>query len=71
MSAQFRPGSVLDNPVWAALDGPHRGFAETGPAGLAARYAAGVSPSPPSAIPRTRTPGRIWPRWSGPARRSG
>ncbi|WP_330295336.1 GNAT family N-acetyltransferase [Streptomyces sp. NBC_00503] len=44
MSAQFRPGSVLDNPVWAALDGPHRGFAETGPAGLAARYAAGVSP---------------------------
>lgn len=44
MSAQFRPGSVLDNPVWEALDGPHRGFAETGPAGLAARYAAGVSP---------------------------
>ncbi|WP_371614906.1 GNAT family N-acetyltransferase [Streptomyces sp. NBC_00454] len=44
MSAQFRPGSVLDNPVWAALDGTHRGFAETGPAGLAARYAAGVSP---------------------------
>ncbi|MFE2286630.1 GNAT family N-acetyltransferase [Streptomyces sp. NPDC059443] len=44
MSAQYRPGSVLDNPVWAALDGPHRGFAETGPAGLAARYPADVSP---------------------------
>lgn len=44
MSAQSRPGSVLDNPVWEALDGPHRDFAETGPAGLAARYPASVSP---------------------------
>ncbi|MFE4638010.1 GNAT family N-acetyltransferase [Streptomyces sp. NPDC056773] len=44
MSRESRPGAVLDNPVWAALDGPHRGFAETGPAGLAARYPAGVSP---------------------------
>ncbi|MFD9307402.1 GNAT family N-acetyltransferase [Streptomyces sp. NPDC060048] len=44
MSRESRPDAVLDNPVWAALDGPHRGFAETGPAGLAARYASGVSP---------------------------
>ncbi|WP_405495068.1 GNAT family N-acetyltransferase [Streptomyces sp. NBC_00096] len=44
MSRESRPDAVLDNPVWAALDGPHRDFAETGPAGLAARYGAGVSP---------------------------
>ncbi len=37
-------GDVLDNPVWAALTGPHRGFAELGPAGLAARYSADASP---------------------------
>ncbi|MFJ6796081.1 GNAT family N-acetyltransferase [Streptomyces sp. NPDC091268] len=36
--------SVLDNPVWAALTGPHRGFAETGPRGLAARYRADATP---------------------------
>ncbi|MEU9145686.1 GNAT family N-acetyltransferase [Streptomyces sp. NPDC048349] len=35
---------VLDNPVWSALTGPHRGFAEHGPAGLAARYAGDASP---------------------------
>lgn len=35
---------VLDNPVWAALTGPHRGFAEFGPAGLAARYVRDASP---------------------------
>ncbi|MFD7916254.1 GNAT family N-acetyltransferase [Streptomyces sp. NPDC059752] len=35
---------VLDNPVWAALTGPHRGFAEFGPAGLAARYTLDTSP---------------------------
>ncbi|GAA2640540.1 MULTISPECIES: GNAT family N-acetyltransferase [Streptomyces] len=35
---------VLDNPVWAALTGPHRGFAEFGPAGLAARYVLDASP---------------------------
>ncbi|MFI7358151.1 GNAT family N-acetyltransferase [Streptomyces avidinii] len=29
---------VLDNPVWSALTGPHRTFAEFGPAGTAARY---------------------------------
>ncbi|MFD9355363.1 GNAT family N-acetyltransferase [Streptomyces sp. NPDC060031] len=36
--------ATLDNPVWAALTGPHRGFAETGPQGLAARYSADASP---------------------------
>lgn len=36
--------AVLDNPVWAALTGPHRGFAEFGPAGLAARYTLDTSP---------------------------
>ncbi|GGS06856.1 hypothetical protein Snoj_46720 [Streptomyces nojiriensis] len=35
---------VLDNPVWAALTGPHREFAEFGPAGLAARYTLDTSP---------------------------
>lgn len=35
---------VLDNPVWSALTGPHRGFAELGPAGLAARYTGDASP---------------------------
>lgn len=35
---------VLDNPVWAALNGPHRAFAERGPAGLAARYTLDTSP---------------------------
>ncbi|MFJ8012407.1 GNAT family N-acetyltransferase [Streptomyces sp. NPDC096339] len=35
---------VLDNPVWSALTGPHRAFAEQGPAGLAARYARDASP---------------------------
>ncbi|MFC4144774.1 GNAT family N-acetyltransferase [Micromonospora mangrovi] len=34
--------AVLDNPVWAALTGPHRGFAETH--GLAARYQPDVAP---------------------------
>ncbi|MFF1339535.1 GNAT family N-acetyltransferase [Streptomyces sp. NPDC058290] len=38
------PVHVLDNPVWAALTGPSRAFAETGPAGLAARYVAEASP---------------------------
>lgn len=33
---------VLDNPVWAALTGPHRRFAET--TGRAARYPTDVSP---------------------------
>jgi ribosomal protein S18 acetylase RimI-like enzyme len=33
---------ILDNPVWAALTGPHAGFAETG--GAAARYEAGLTP---------------------------
>ncbi|MER6202912.1 GNAT family N-acetyltransferase [Streptomyces sp. NPDC001586] len=36
--------AVLDNPVWAALTGTHRAFAEPGPAGLAARYALDASP---------------------------
>ncbi|MEU7554598.1 GNAT family N-acetyltransferase [Streptomyces sp. NPDC044571] len=36
--------AVLDNPVWSALTGPARGFAETGPAGLAARYVGDASP---------------------------
>ncbi|NUR41498.1 MAG: GNAT family N-acetyltransferase, partial [Streptomyces sp.] len=31
---------LLDNPVWAALDGPHAGFAER--TGRAARYPADV-----------------------------
>ncbi|MCY0929853.1 GNAT family N-acetyltransferase [Streptomyces sp. H27-H1] len=44
MSRESRPGAVLDNPVWAALEGPHLGFAETGPAGLAARYPVAVAP---------------------------
>lgn len=44
MSRQNRPDAALDNPVWAALTGPHRGFAETGPRGLAARYGADASP---------------------------
>ncbi|WP_079404354.1 GNAT family N-acetyltransferase [Streptomyces sp. 3211] len=35
---------VLDNPVWAALTGTHRGFAAFGPAGLAARYALDTAP---------------------------
>lgn len=35
---------ALDNPVWAALAGPHRSFAERGPAGLAARYRADATP---------------------------
>lgn len=35
---------ALDNPVWSALTGPARPFAETGPAGLAARYTADASP---------------------------
>ncbi|WP_411106568.1 GNAT family N-acetyltransferase [Streptomyces sp. cmx-4-9] len=39
------PGTgVLDHPAWAALTGPHRGFAVTGPAGLAVRYPGDVSP---------------------------
>ncbi|WP_404961137.1 GNAT family N-acetyltransferase [Streptomyces sp. 147326] len=36
--------AVLDNPVWAALTGTHRGFAELGPAGLAGRYTLDTSP---------------------------
>ncbi|MGW6985147.1 GNAT family N-acetyltransferase [Streptomyces sp. NPDC054932] len=35
---------VLDNPVWASLTGPHRGFAEFAPAGLAARYTGDTAP---------------------------
>ncbi|WP_314253427.1 GNAT family N-acetyltransferase [Streptomyces sp. DSM 40907] len=35
---------VLDNPVWAALTGPHRDFAEFAPEGLAARYTLDTSP---------------------------
>ncbi|WP_299539176.1 GNAT family N-acetyltransferase [uncultured Streptomyces sp.] len=36
------PHPVLDNPAWAALSGPHRGFAEI--VGRAARYRADVAP---------------------------
>ncbi|WP_445269147.1 GNAT family N-acetyltransferase [Streptomyces sp. DSM 41634] len=36
--------AVLDNPVWAALTGTHRGLAELGPAGLAGRYPLDTSP---------------------------
>lgn len=36
--------SPLDNPVWAALTGPHRGFAEAAPGGLAARYLPAANP---------------------------
>ncbi|MGW7439674.1 GNAT family N-acetyltransferase [Streptomyces sp. NPDC054849] len=43
---------VLDNPVWAALTGAHRGFAEFGPAGLAARYTADASPFAAPADPQ-------------------
>ncbi|MGW0749378.1 GNAT family N-acetyltransferase [Streptomyces sp. NPDC002587] len=43
---------VLDNPVWAALTGPHRAFAEHGPAGLAARYPRDASPFAALADPR-------------------
>ncbi|OKK15136.1 GCN5 family acetyltransferase [Streptomyces sp. CB00455] len=43
---------VLDNPVWSALTGPHRGFAEHGPAGLAARYTGDTSPFAALADPR-------------------
>lgn len=43
---------VLDNPVWAALTGPHRGFAELGPEGLAARYTADASPFAALADPK-------------------
>lgn len=43
-SAAAAAGHVLDNPVWAALAGPNGGFAETGPAGLAARYVEDASP---------------------------
>jgi ribosomal protein S18 acetylase RimI-like enzyme len=39
---QPEPPHVLDNPVWAALTGPHAHLAET--AGRAARYPAEVSP---------------------------
>ncbi|MEV6952224.1 GNAT family N-acetyltransferase [Streptomyces sp. NPDC051183] len=44
MSRETRTDAVLDNPVWAALTGPHRGFAEIGPRGLSARYTADASP---------------------------
>ncbi|MFG2877158.1 GNAT family N-acetyltransferase [Streptomyces sp. NPDC048337] len=45
MSAEATEAAeVLDNPVWAALTGPHRGFAEYGPAGLAARYTGDTAP---------------------------
>ncbi|MFG2974135.1 GNAT family N-acetyltransferase [Streptomyces sp. NPDC048331] len=43
---------VLDNPVWAALTGPHRAFAEFAPAGLAARYTLDTSPFAALADPR-------------------
>ncbi|WP_412078561.1 GNAT family N-acetyltransferase [Streptomyces xanthophaeus] len=44
-SAGTAPGvEVLDNPAWAALTGPHRGFAQVGPAGLAARYPGDTAP---------------------------
>uniref|UniRef100_A0AAU2JMN8 GNAT family N-acetyltransferase n=1 Tax=Streptomyces sp. NBC_00049 TaxID=2903617 RepID=A0AAU2JMN8_9ACTN len=43
-SGTLSGAEVLDNPVWAALVGPHRGFAEHGPAGLAARYVADATP---------------------------
>ncbi|MFD3804054.1 hypothetical protein ACFWSF_19505 [Streptomyces sp. NPDC058611] len=35
---------ALDNPVWAAPAGPHRSFAEYGPAGPAVRYRADATP---------------------------
>lgn len=38
------PAAPLDNPVWAALTGPHRAFAETAPGGLAARYLPAANP---------------------------
>lgn len=40
--AASTPPHVLDNPAWAALTGPHRGFAER--TGRAARYPTDVSP---------------------------
>ncbi|MEV0413214.1 GNAT family N-acetyltransferase [Streptomyces sp. NPDC050448] len=43
-AAPGRVLDVLDNPVWAALNGPSSAFAETGPRGLAARYVAAASP---------------------------
>lgn len=43
---------VLDNPVWAALTGPHRGFREQGPGGLAARYVQDATPFAALADPR-------------------
>lgn len=72
-SGTAAPVRALDNPVWAALAGPHAGLAELGPAGLAARYAVDVSPfaalaDPPPAI---RADGPIWRRWPGRMRRCG
>ncbi|MFK0254838.1 GNAT family N-acetyltransferase [Streptomyces sp. NPDC090445] len=47
------PAHVLDNPVWAALNGPSgSAFAETAPGGLAARYTADTSPFGAPADPR-------------------
>ncbi|MCX4544729.1 GNAT family N-acetyltransferase [Streptomyces sp. NBC_01565] len=42
--------AALDNPVWAALTGPHAAFAEV--SGLAARYVADASPFAALADPR-------------------
>ncbi|GAA2602086.1 GNAT family N-acetyltransferase [Dactylosporangium fulvum] len=47
--------SILDSPVWAALSGPHRRFAET--VGQAARYQPDVSPF--VAVAPTAGPG-VW-----------
>ncbi|QES53715.1 GNAT family N-acetyltransferase [Streptomyces venezuelae] len=43
-SGTLNGSEVLDNPVWAALTGTHRDFAEFAPAGLAARYTPDTSP---------------------------
>lgn len=42
MTSHELPDSILDNPVWAALTGPHQRFAER--RGRAARYHSDVSP---------------------------
>ncbi|MEU9001887.1 GNAT family N-acetyltransferase [Streptomyces sp. NPDC048551] len=38
------PTAPLDNPVWAALTGPHQAFSVAGPGGLAARYLPAANP---------------------------
>ncbi|MEU8775677.1 GNAT family N-acetyltransferase [Streptomyces sp. NPDC048606] len=51
MSPESRQdGAVLDNPVWAALSGPHRAFAQS--VGRAARYLPDANPFAAVADPR-------------------